>query len=228
MSTAPLIHTKLIACLRDIEAIGKNSKNQQQGFAYRGIDAVYNALNPILAKHGVFTAPEVVSVQREERQTKSGSNLLYSIVTMKHNFFAEDGSCVSTTVVGEGMDSGDKATNKAMAIAHKYALFQIFCIPTEDMADPDAHAHEVAPKGKVETYTGKPTIGTPVARSPEFQPMNPDTEKQIRFFVGVPKARTLIEKVLATKELLSVDDFSEELAVKTISWIESELKKETK
>ena len=49
-------------------------------------------------------------------------------------------------VIGEGMDSGDKATNKAMAIAYKYACFQTFCIPTEEMKDPDSECHEVAPK----------------------------------------------------------------------------------
>lgn len=139
------IHNKIIACMRDVEAIGKNKRNQQQGFSYRGIDDVYNALNPILSKHGVFTAPEVVSISREQVTSNKGTLLHYSIVTMKHKFYAEDGSCVETVVVGEGMDSGDKATNKAMAIAHKYALFQIFCIPTEDVVDPDSEAHVTVP-----------------------------------------------------------------------------------
>ena len=40
------------------------------------------------------------------------------------------------------MDSGDKATNKAMAIAFKYACFQVFCIPTEEMKDPDGETPE--------------------------------------------------------------------------------------
>lgn len=136
--------------MRDVEAIGKNKKNQQQGFSYRGIDDVYNALNPILSKHGVFTAPEVVGIQRESVTNKNGTLLHYSIVTMKHKFYCEDGSMVETVVIGEGMDSGDKATNKAMAIAHKYALFQIFCIPTEDAVDPDAESHQTVAKATEE------------------------------------------------------------------------------
>ena len=132
--------------MREIDAIGKNKKNQQQGFNYRGIDDVYNALNPLLAKHGVFTAPEAMSISRETLTNQKGTTLHFSIVTMKHKFYAEDGTSVDTIVVGEGMDSGDKATNKAMAIAHKYALFQIFCIPTVDMPDPDAESHVVAAK----------------------------------------------------------------------------------
>jgi hypothetical protein len=68
--------------------------------------------------------------------------LIYSICTIKYTFYAEDGSSVSATVIGEGMDSGDKATNKAMSIAFKYACFQVFCIPTEEMKDPDADTPE--------------------------------------------------------------------------------------
>ena len=130
----------------DIGAIGKSTKNQQQGFMYRGIDAVMNALNPALVKHKVFVVPEVLEQTREERTSAKNTTLLYSIIKVKYTFYAEDGSSVSATVIGEGMDSGDKATNKAMSIAFKYACFQVFCIPTEEMVDPDAEVHEVESK----------------------------------------------------------------------------------
>lgn len=129
----------------DMVAIGKDSTNQQQGFKYRSIDAVYNALNPLLAKHGVFTVPEVIGKTREERTNKNGTVLAFTCLRMKYTFFAQDGSFVVAIVEGEGMDSGDKSSNKAMAIAHKYALLQTFCIPTEDAKDPDAEVHEIAP-----------------------------------------------------------------------------------
>ena len=67
---------------------------------------------------------------------------------MQYTFWTVDGTSVECSVIGEGMDSGDKATNKAMAIAHKYALLQTFCIPTEDMIDPDSQVHEVKPQYK--------------------------------------------------------------------------------
>jgi hypothetical protein len=91
----------------------------------------------LFKKHGVFIVPEVIEHTREERQTKSGGNLIYSIMKIRHRFIAEDGSEVVSTTIGEGMDSADKSSNKAMAIAFKYACFQVFCIPTEDMPDPD-------------------------------------------------------------------------------------------
>lgn len=124
--------------MADIDAVGKNRENQQQKFKYRGIDDVMNAINPALIKHKVFIVPEVLEEKREERQTKGGGNLIYSICKIRYRFCAEDGSYIEATTVGEGMDSGDKATNKAMAIAFKYACFQVFCIPTEEMKDPDS------------------------------------------------------------------------------------------
>ena len=105
---------------------------------YRGVDAVMNALNPVLTANHVFCVPEVLEQHREERQTRNGGNLIYSILKMCYTLYAEDGSSVSATVIGEGMDSADKSSNKAMSVAYKYAMFQIFSIPTEEMADPDA------------------------------------------------------------------------------------------
>ncbi|SFY33052.1 ERF family protein [Azotobacter vinelandii] len=140
------IFSAMSAVMSDMDAIGKNQKNQQQNFNYRGIDQVYNALHPLLARHKIFTTPEVLEKQREERTNAKGTVLAFVTLRVKYTFWTDDGSSVSCTVEGEGMDSGDKASNKAMAIAHKYALLQTFCIPTEDMPDPDAEVHEVTPR----------------------------------------------------------------------------------
>lgn len=137
------IYQSIISAMAEIEPIAKGRKNQQQGFIYRGIDEIMNELQPILKNNGMFVVPEVLQMLREEKQTKSGGTLLYSVLTMKYTFYAADGSSVSAVVIGEGMDSGDKASNKAMAVAMKYALLQVFCIPTDDAKDPDAESHLV-------------------------------------------------------------------------------------
>lgn len=126
------------AVMEEIGAVGKNSRNEKQKYMYRGVDDVMNALNPAFTKHKLFMVPEVVSQKREERQTANEKNLIYSVLSVKYTFYAEDGSSIYTIVPGEGMDSGDKASNKAMSAAFKYACFQTFCIPTEEMQDPDA------------------------------------------------------------------------------------------
>ena len=143
-----------------IGAIGKDSQatnyNGKVMYKFRGIDDVYNALNPVMAELGLFICPEILDQKREERTSTNGTTLIYSIITVKFTMYAPDGSNVSATLIGEGMDSGDKATNKAMSIAMKYFCFQIFMIPTEEMkqTDPDAQTHEVMPRNAQRPQNG--------------------------------------------------------------------------
>lgn len=139
------IHQAIASIMRGMVAIGKTKSNQQQGFKYRGIDDAYNALQPLLAENGVFTVPEVLERSREERTNKNGTVLAFTCLRMKYTFYSEDGSSVCCVVEGEGMDSGDKSSNKAMAVAHKYALLQTFMVPTEITDDPDSQVHEISP-----------------------------------------------------------------------------------
>lgn len=137
--SVPAIYAAIHGVMKDIGAIGKDSKNEQQGFMYRGIEAVMNALQPAMIKNDMFVAPDLLEQKREERVTAKGASLIHSILKVRYDFIAvKDGSRVSATVAGEGMDTADKATNKAMSAAFKYACFQVFCIPTEEMKDPDA------------------------------------------------------------------------------------------
>jgi hypothetical protein len=134
------IHEAIVKIIQEVGPIGKNKQNKEQGFKYRGVDDVMNELQPLFAKNGIFVIPEVIEAAREEKPTKTGGTLRVSVLTVKVSFCASDGSSVSAIVVGEGMDSGDKASNKAMAVAFKYACLQVFCIPTEDMSDPDGES----------------------------------------------------------------------------------------
>lgn len=136
------IFESINAIMAECPAIAKAQKNSQQGFMYRGVDVVMNVFQPLLAKYKVFVVPEVLDAMREDRQTKNGGNLIYTILKVKYTFYAEDGSHIEATVQGEGMDSADKSGNKAMSVAFKYAMFQVFCIPTEEMKDPDAESPE--------------------------------------------------------------------------------------
>lgn len=154
------IYAAIAGAMADVEAISKNRRNDQQGFRFRGIDDVYNQLHGLLAKHRIFSAPEVLESRHEERKTAKGATLIYRVLTIRYTFYAEDGSSVAVTVIGEGMDSGDKAANKAMAVAHKYALLQLFCVPTEDMPDPDQTAHDPS-----EPVVQPPKTPTPPAAS---------------------------------------------------------------
>lgn len=147
---AEQIYSLIGKAMQKVGAITKDSTatngSGKQMYKFRGIDAVYNALNPVMAELGLFIVPEVLEQTREERKTVSGGTLIYSILKVKFTMYAPDGSNVSGVVTGEGMDSGDKASNKAMSVALKYFCFELLMIPTEEMVDPDGEVHDVAPR----------------------------------------------------------------------------------
>ncbi len=149
MTDVPKVYGAIAAVTAEIgkEGIAKGRKNQQQGYTFRGIDDVFNALSPLLAKHKLCILPRILSRAVTERQTQKGGVLFSVVVDAEFDFIsAEDGSKHVVRMFGEAMDSADKATNKAMSAAYKYAAMQAFCIPTEGENDADGDAHEVAPR----------------------------------------------------------------------------------
>jgi hypothetical protein len=125
--------------------IAKDRANTQQNYKFRGIDDVYNALAPILSKHSLVITPRCLDRQKEVVTTAKGGTLFYVTVDMEFELAsALDGSTKTARMFGEAMDSGDKATNKAMSAAYKYMAMQEFCIPTEGDNDADASTHQLA------------------------------------------------------------------------------------
>jgi hypothetical protein len=146
------------------KGIAKDKRNSQQGYNFRGIDDVYNALAPILSEAGLVVLPRVLNRLETEREAKSGGALFNVVVEVEFDFVAaEDGSHHVVKTFGEAMDSADKATNKAMSAAYKYAAMQAFCIPTSGDNDADATSHEVAPRRQA------PAAQAPVRRAPTRQ-----------------------------------------------------------
>src|SRR5512141_198480 len=143
------VHEAIHLVMKDMAkaGVGKHQHNTQQNFAYRGVDDVMDALAPSLAEHGLIIVPHVVQHATTERESRAGSKLFHTLLQVNYDFISvKDGSKeVVGPIYGEAMDSGDKATNKAMATAYKYACVQTFCIPIT-CDDPDAQSHEVAGK----------------------------------------------------------------------------------
>jgi hypothetical protein len=142
MNGSGQIYGLMAAVLKEVGVIEKGRRNVQQGYQFRGIDDVYEAVHPLFAKHGIFTVPRVLNEETNERTTQSGTVLRFVKLTMAYDFFAPDGSRVTAEMIGEAMDAGDKASNKAMSAAQKYALIQTFCIPTGSTPDADFQTHE--------------------------------------------------------------------------------------
>ncbi len=150
----PQVYAAIAAVVSDMarEGISKDSTNEQQRYRFRGIDAVYNALAPKLAAHGLCILPRVIAKEATERETKNGGVLFYTRLTVEFDLVSvKDGSKHTICTVGEAMDSGDKSSNKAMSAAYKYAAFMAFCIPTEGDNDADSTTHEVQARGAAYT-----------------------------------------------------------------------------
>ena len=196
----PLIYKKIIEVMADINAIGKDRRNQQQGFQFRGIDDVMNELHSSLAKGGVFVLPKVLEETRTTGKTSRGGDMFYTRLKINFGFYAEDGSHVDAVVIGEAMDTGDKASNKALSIGLKYAMLQVFCIPTEDEKDPDA----VSPQPAAGTMQQQPQQKKPAAKF-DFEPKGGET---------TPAEKKEIGGLLASKYTNGAPVFSKDEAKK--------------
>lgn len=146
------VYAKIAAVQGALSKVGiaKNRRNEQgSGYNFRGIDDVYAALSPLLAEHGLVIVPRMTERVVVERQTKAGGALFNVTVKADFDFVSsDDGSTHTASTYGEAMDSADKATNKAMSAAYKYAAMQAFCIPTEGDNDTDGTTHDVAPRSE--------------------------------------------------------------------------------
>lgn len=199
-NTTPLIYKKIIEVMADINAIGKDRRNQQQGFQFRGIDDVMNELHSSLAKCGVFVLPTVLEENRTTGKTRSGGDMFYTRLKINFGFYAEDGSHVDAVVIGEAMDTADKASNKALSIGLKYAMLQVFCIPTEDEKDPDA----VSPQSAAGTMQQQPQQKKSAAKF-DFKPKGGE---------ATPAEKKEIGNLLASKYANSAPVFSKDEAEK--------------
>lgn len=224
MENVPMIYKSIIDVMKKINAIGKDRKNATQGFQYRGIDDVMNELHGALTESGVFIVPEVLEENRSTGKSSNGRDLFYTRLKIKFTFYAADGSSVNAVVIGEAMDSGDKASNKALSIGLKYAMLQVFCIPTEDEKDPDA----ASPEPKAETMKPEPKKTAPKKQPAkfDFEPKGGETTPEEKREIGLLlTSKTADGNLVFTKE--EVRSYSEMrkdfTAAQVIAFIKKEL-----
>lgn len=188
MSDAPkTVYAAIAAVMSAVGAVGKNRQNTQGGgYKYRGIDDVMAAVQPLMAEHGLVCVPRVIEREREHITTNKGSGMVSVRLLVEHTFYGPDGTSVICTTLGEAFDSGDKASNKAMAVALKYALTETLMIPTYE-ADRD-------------TEEQSPEVGAPRQQPPQQQrqaPPNAPTEQDVEAVlaeIALAKSTTDLEK----------------------------------
>ena len=170
-NTSPGIIAAITGIMKAIPIVGKDQKNEQQGYNYRGIDTLQAVLNPQLVKFGVVILPRMVKLTREEFTTAKGSLMNRAIVDVEFDLLAEDGSSKTVCFPGEAMDSGDKSVNKAMTMAYRTMGYHTFCIPKWEFLDTENDPDSEKVKKPVAKAAGKvrnaePARGEQTAHEP--------------------------------------------------------------
>lgn len=171
-----LVHRRWVEVMRTVLGLGKNQRNPQQGFNFRGIDAVMNAVGPALREHGVMILPNVTDITTERYETAKGAVMQGVIVHVEYTVMAEDGSAFTGSAYGQAADSGDKAVSKAMSVAYRTFLLQALTLPTDE-PDPDMEVHQ---RGGTETWGGTP----PTPAAPPGPPLTAETRGAIEALFG--------------------------------------------
>lgn len=202
-----------IAKEKPVKEKGKTVTYGTPDYAFRSIDQVYNALSPALVKHKLIILPRMIDRQVTERISSNGKTLFYVVVSGEFDFIStDDGSKVTIKTFGEAMDSGDKATNKAMSVAYKYAAFQAFCIPTEETTqDADKETHEVLPVSEqTQQQTPAKPVLTPTSKGWEnainsfIKNGNLDIVK--KYAIVSPEIEQQIKEIAETRKSQKQDD----------------------
>jgi hypothetical protein len=174
-----LIYKKMLNVQSGLKAIGKDQKNPTQGWSFRGIDDFMNALKPLLDKERVFILPETLQATEPKIEPNGRGKLTkFSNIIMKYTFTAEDGSNVFATVPAEAQDFGDKGIAKALSAAFKYAAMQVFCVPTEDIAEGDKDIVELGTASETPKVEATPELpAAPAASAPVVTPTTGPAKK---------------------------------------------------
>jgi hypothetical protein len=157
------IYTLMPRAMEMIGVVGKDQKfsGGKVNYNFRGIDGALNACHPVFQKLGITPSTKVIQYNSEAVEIGQYKTPGYHVtLLMEVSFFAPDGTFITSTMAGEGLDTSDKATNKAMAAAFKYALYYTLCVATEEMAkdDSDHESPQLSQRHNDEPAAEKPPV----------------------------------------------------------------------
>ena len=145
------IYEKMALITAEIGVVEKNLKVQvNKNSSYKAVSErdVLDAVKPIEQKYRVYSYPasrqivdrDVLVKETEYNGQVTRTNTLFMRVETVYRFVNIDHpeESIETVCYGDGLDTGDKATGKAMTYADKYALMKAYKLSTGD--DPDKEA----------------------------------------------------------------------------------------
>ena len=161
------IYEKTSAITAEIGVVEKNlNVKVNSNSSYKAVSErdVLDAVKPIEQKYRVYSYPanrkivdcDVLTKETEYNGTITRTNTLFMRVETVYRFVNIDkpDEFIETTVYGDGLDTGDKASGKAMTYADKYALMKAYKLSTGDDPDKEAspeHGYEKKAEPKATT-----------------------------------------------------------------------------
>lgn len=139
-----LIHQKISNIASKINPIAKSGNNKDDNYKFKSNEDVYFQLQPLFKAEGVFLIPEVLESTETVIDTNKG-RAFKARLKVKWTFVAQDGSSFCSIMIGEALDTSDKASNKAMTASLKYLLIYMFLIPAQYMPDADSTSVKINP-----------------------------------------------------------------------------------
>lgn len=141
------IYQKMSAITNELGVVAKNlNVDMGKGKSYKAVQEkdVLDAVKPIEEKYGIYSYPKerkIIESGILEKETSYGtSKNMYLRIETTYEFVNIDKpeEVITMTSYADGIDSGDKATGKAMTYSDKYSLLKAYKIATGDDPDKDA------------------------------------------------------------------------------------------
>ena len=171
--------------MAELPGIGKDEKAdpRQGGYAYRGIESITRAVQPLLARHGVVIVPrvqshEVVDIMVADRPwTDTRLLVVYTVYGPGGpGDYVEIGP-----ILAIGRDNSDKGANKCMTQAFKYLLLQLFCVSdAKDDADAASVERDARPRASEGPRSHNPVPTAVVEGSPGVDGETGEVDQDIR------------------------------------------------
>lgn len=161
---APAVHEAWSSVMNDVRSLAKGDRNQFQNFNFRGVDAVLNAVGPVLRTHGVIVVPINVEAKHRDFLDPKDKTIHEAIVTVTYRVTGPAGDYFDGMSIGEAADYSDKATTQAMSVAERVFFIHALTLPTDDQ-DPDHNTVERAGNTPAPQAAPKPPFTSDEAKA---------------------------------------------------------------
>jgi len=138
--------------MKEVKGVEKSMTVGSGNYSYKGVPdkEVKDVFKNAMSKHGLCILPigvkPTIHIERWQETNQYGTKMKQSVlaeVETKYLLLHDSGESIELAGYGIGVDSGDKASGKALTYSLKYTLLYTFLTPTGTIDDSDnTHSEE--------------------------------------------------------------------------------------